>query len=66
LSQRFDDVESCYESTGWCVSHLTLDVFIMLPVPLCNLGCTNTTEGTWMLYKWNISLGVLMGWWWQY
>jgi len=41
LSQRFDDVESCYETTGWCVSHLTLDVFIMLPVPLCNLGCTS-------------------------
>jgi len=51
LSQRFDDVEICYQSTGWCVSHLTLDVFSTLPVLSGNLHRTITVDGTWMLYE---------------
>jgi len=46
LSQRLDDVERCYGSTGWHVSHLTLDVFSMLPVLFGNLRRTNTVDGT--------------------
>jgi len=38
LSQRLGDVERCYGSTGWCVSHLTLDVFSRLPVLLGYFG----------------------------